>query len=93
MNLQPRNDPDGETLDYNWTGWEVLAANLRNWGVDISEMKGCNDGDVICAETCTKIADALDAHLHELTPERQKWLADHAAEWRRLAAAGGCEQH
>lgn len=94
MNLYPIGQAfEGESLDYNWSGWKTLADYLSTWGVDTSEMKGMNDGDPICAATCRKIADALDAHRSELPIEHQQWLEGHAAEWRRLSECGGCEQH
>ena len=93
MNLQPRNDPNAESVDYNWTGWGTLQTYLQKWGVDTSEFKGVNDGDIISAETCGKVACALVAHLDELPPDHKAWLKDHAEMWEYLHDMGGCEQH
>jgi hypothetical protein len=91
--LPARQEFEGEPLDYNCTGYETLTHYLKRWGVDVSEFNGRNEGYPISAETCNKVADALDAHLHELSADHKRWLECHAAEWRRLGEAGGCEQH
>jgi len=93
-NLYPRDTKfEGEPLDYNRIGYETLTHYLKSWGVDVSEFNSCNEGYPISSETCNKVADALDAHLHELSADHKRWLEGHAAEWRRLAQAGGCEQY
>ncbi len=93
MNLYPKNDQEGESVDYNWNGWGTLVGYLRTWGVDVSEFKGVNDGDPISAETCRKVSNAIADHLEELSPEDQSWLKDHPALWCYLADAGGCKQY
>lgn len=93
MNLYPKNDPDGESVDYNWTGWGTLVHYLKEWGVDTSEFKGVNDGDQISAETCRKVSHAIADNLEKLPPDHRDWLKDHPAMWCYLADAGGCEQH
>jgi hypothetical protein len=75
---------------YNWHGWGVLRGKLEEWGVDTSEFSGCNDGDLISAKTCRKVADAIEAHLPELSEEYQNWLQPHIARWR---TCGGYAQH
>jgi hypothetical protein len=93
MNLYPKNDPDGESVDYNWTGWNTLIYYLKRWGVDTSEFKDVNDGDPISADTCRKVSHAIANNLDQLPPDHHHWLKDHPALWRYLADAGGCEQH
>ena len=60
MDLIPRLrvvDP----LHYNWSGWRGLVQFLDKLGVDTFEFDGCNDGHSICAASCRKIADAIEA--------------------------------
>jgi len=98
MDLKPINptpdapkDEDGrlEWGRYNWTGWRWIVDHLQAWGVSTSEFKGCNDGDPISAETCRKVADAIEAHLPELEERDRKWLAPHVERWR---TCGGYQQ-
>ena len=67
---------------YNWSGWSLLCEHLEKWGVDTSEFRGVNDGDKISAKTCRAVADAIEAHLHELDEPHRNWLAPHVARWR-----------
>ena len=67
---------------YNRTGWSWLLKYLNEWGVDTSEFSGFNDGDEISGKTCLAVADAIEAHLHELEKEDRDWLAPHVALWR-----------
>lgn len=56
---------------------------LRSWGVDTSGLTRSNDGDPISGETCRAVADAIEAHLHELSEREQEWLGPHIeACWR-----------
>jgi hypothetical protein len=80
-------------LHYTFRGWATLIGHLEQWGVDVSEFSGLNDGDPIKRETCLLVADALEQHFIELSPEKKVWLKGHAETWRSLALAGGCLQH
>lgn len=76
-------------LSYNWSGWRWLIDHLEAWGVDTRDLVFHNDGHLISKETCAAIADALEAHLHEL-PERERILIQlDIPAWRRC---NGCEQ-
>ena len=97
MDLKPINPSEFAPKDengtpvwgrYNWTGWSILRNKLRIWGVDTSELKSMNDGDVISERTCLAIADAIEKHAHELNKE-DGWLANHIERWR---TCGGYEQ-
>ena len=79
----------GADLSYNWSGWAWLSDHLRKWGVDTSELKFFNDGDRISQSTCQAIAQAIEQHLHELSPDDRKWLEPHIERWR---CCEGCEQ-
>jgi hypothetical protein len=74
---------------YNLAGWRGLFDLLGSWGVDTSEFRGCNDGDVISQATCQQVAEAIEQHLPELDPEDQDWLQPHIVFWRN---SGGFEQ-
>ena len=74
---------------YNWSGWSYLRQQLNTWGVDTSELKGMNDGDIISEETCHAIADAIEEHAHELDKLDADWLKSHVVRWR---TCGGYEQ-
>jgi hypothetical protein len=76
-------------LSYNWSGWGWLVDFLNQLGVDTSEFRFHNDGEVIAASTCVKVADALEKHFDQLKPEDQSWLEGHAESWR---CCGGFEQ-
>jgi hypothetical protein len=99
MDLKPRNPTADAPKDaeygghvwgrYNWSGWTYITNKLAEWGVPLDEFSGLNDGDIISAETCCKVADAIDAHLHELDDRDRAWLGPHALLWR---TCGGYEQ-
>jgi len=80
----------GAQLSYNWSGWEWLVEKLDEWGVDVSEFRFSNDGDLISKETCIKVAQAIEEHLDELDYEFQEWLEPHIFHWREC---GGCRQY
>ena len=67
---------------YNWSGWRYICDKLEEWGVDISEFSGCNDGEKISAATCKKVADAIEAHLSGLDEQHRNWLQPHIDRWR-----------
>ena len=79
----------GADLSYNWSSWRHLVEKLSGWGVDVSELKFNNDGDHISKKTCEAIADAIEAHLLELSFGELQWLEPHIDAWRDC---GGCEQ-
>lgn len=84
-------DPNGHIWGrYNWSGWSWIEQHLQAWGVDTHEFDGSNDGEKISAETCRKVADAIEAHIGELDEEHQTWLRPHIELWR---TCGGYEQH
>lgn len=83
-------DMIGAGIGYNWQGWRWLVAHLESWGVDVSELKFSNDGDPISAETCRAIADAIEAHLHELDEYHREWIEPHIKSWR---TCNGCSQY
>lgn len=59
-------------FSYNWSGWRWLYEYLVGWGVGVEELKFTNDGDLISAETCKAIAEALDRHRAELLDEEDE---------------------
>lgn len=75
---------------YNWNGWFYLQDRLREWGVDISEFRGVNDGDKISAKTCRAVADAIEKHLAGMDERDRNWLSPHVKLWR---TCGGYAQH
>jgi hypothetical protein len=87
----PREPETGEPVwgQYNISGWEWLNSHLVDWGVDTSEFSGFNGGDVISAETCLKVADAIEQNLVELDEEHREWIESHIVLWR---TCGGYEQ-
>lgn len=89
----PRRE-DGKPVwgRYNWAGWSWFVGKLEEWGVDVSEFSGMNDGDLITAATCRKVADAIEAHLSEF-PEgsvRRQEMAEDVLLWR---TCGGYRQY
>lgn len=80
----PINDYDGKPQwgRYNTSGWSYLWQKLNSWGVDTSELSGYNDGDEISAETCGKIADAIEANAGTLDEQDRDWLMSHVPLWR-----------
>lgn len=74
---------------YNWTGWSYIINLLNKWGINTNEFSGLNDGDVICDETCKKVADAIEKHLSDLDAKDRKWLEPHIILWR---TCGGYRQ-
>ena len=83
-------DLAGADLSYNWAGWRSLLALLKEWEVDLSEFRGTNDGDSISPETCKAVADAIEAHLHEVDSDTRKWLIPQISKWRDC---NGCFQY
>lgn len=75
---------------YNWAGWSWLRTELSERGVDVTEFVNNNDGEVISADTCEKVADVIEAMLPELDEEYREWLAPHVIRWR---TCGGYEQY
>ena len=74
---------------YNWTGWTTIERLLRSWGVSTHEFASSNDGAVISAETCQRVADAIAAHISEMDERDRAWLEPHITLWR---TCGGYEQ-
>ncbi|MEM7599834.1 MAG: hypothetical protein AAF357_00280 [Verrucomicrobiota bacterium] len=87
----PIDDYDGEPRwgRYNISGWYYLREKLNSWGVDISELSVYNDGAEISAETCGKIADAIEANAAALDDRHRDWLKGHIPLWR---SCGGYAQ-
>ena len=79
----------GVDLSYNWRSWGFLISRLNEWGVDTSEFRGTNDGDIISKETCIAVADAIERHLCELDDDDREFLEPHIDKWR---TCNGCEQ-
>ena len=75
---------------YNWSGWSWLCDHLSAWGVPMGEFSGMNDGDPISAETCEKVAQAIEAHLGELDGDHRAWLQPHIALWRTCGGYWQC---
>lgn len=74
---------------YNWLGWCWLITHLTEWNIPHPSLYGFNDGDEIPDAECKAIADALEAHLDELSPEHRKWTLPKIALWR---TCGGYNQ-
>jgi len=74
---------------YNWTGWDRLTQLLEVWGINTEEFVAYNGGDIITADKCKKVADAIDAHYDELTDKEKAWIKGHSDLWR---TCGGYEQ-
>jgi len=72
MDLQSLNT---EVLDtsYNWAAWRDIVGRFEKWGIDTSEFRFANDGELINARTCMDVADALEAHIDEIVSD---WLND-----------------
>jgi hypothetical protein len=82
---------EGRPLHYSPAGWEVLIRFLQECGIETAELKKVHEGGPVSAQTCFRVANAIDFHWDELTGTKL-WLRDHAREWRRLAESGGCQQ-
>jgi hypothetical protein len=88
MDLVPQQ-PNAKQLHYNWAGWEFITNKLEQWGIDISEFDGVNDGKLIKERTCKKVAAAIELHLEELDEAHRAWLEPHIDKWRE---SGGFQQ-
>lgn len=84
-----RPNGDFEWGRYNWAGWGWLLDKLEDWGLDLSEFSGSNDGDAISEETCVKVSKLIAEHLPELEPDDRSWIEKHVQLW---ATCGGYEQ-
>jgi hypothetical protein len=85
----PKENGYPKEPSYNIAAWRWLRSHLHMWGVDISEFSTINDGDVICATTCMKVADAIEAHLDELEESDRHWIEKDIILWR---TCGGFKQ-
>ena len=74
---------------YNLIGWLTLIAFLKKWDVDVREFSSINVGEVISAETCEKVAAAIEKHLPELRHSDRAWLEPDIILWR---TCGGYQQ-
>jgi hypothetical protein len=92
MDLYPIDETNPHRISYNLAGWETLLGFLRDWGVDVTEFRGTNDGDIISAATCEVVASAIAAHLDDLPFRDRKWLTGAAEAWRQMSDLGGCRQ-
>lgn len=92
MDLCAVNPPENvnPSISYNWTGWKDLVGKLNRWGVNTAEFTFCNDGDIISAETCMEVADAIERHFDELSGYDQSWLGKDIQSWR---ICGGYRQN
>lgn len=99
MDLIPHSDE--ESLHYNWGGWRALGNFLASHNVELNEFSSMNDGDLISAATCEKVACVIrthDSEYNELFGGCTKkdggyGLApalEHAEIWRK---SGGMKQH
>lgn len=73
MDLFPVKETN-KGLAYNWLGWRRLRHLLLKWGVDISELRNHNSGEVIPEATCKAIADAIETNLKNENDEVKNWL-------------------
>ena len=78
------------TLSYNWAAWSFLISNLKLHGLDTSEFEYSNDGDIISAETCIKVADIFEKLLLSMDGDDRSWLEPHIIKWR---TCGGYMQY
>ncbi len=92
MSLQPANDPKLPAVDYNWRAWVSLNKLLIQWGVNVSELRGDNDGGLISPETCMAISKAIRNNWSKLLHEDMKMLWKHEALWIYLGQNGGALQ-
>ena len=74
---------------YNMIGWLTLIAFLKKWDVDVREFSSTNYGEAISAETCEKVAAALEKHLPDLRQSDRAWLEPHIILWK---TSGGYRQ-
>ena len=75
---------------YNWSGWSFLVDKLAEWGLDVKEFAGTNDGDLISAKTCRKVADLLERHKAKLPETWQRFIDHDIVLWR---TCGGYRQY
>jgi len=92
MGMDIMSKKENGYLHYNWGAWSVLLRYLKRWGVSLDEFSDSNDGDTISSKTCQKVADAIKAHWHKVSPEDKHWLRGHSIKWHRNAKEGGAEQ-
>lgn len=76
---------------YNWSGWRLQIDLLLKWGADPTALgfAGSNDGQIIPAWACKKVADLIEANLHTLDEETREWLRPKIILWR---TCGGYRQ-
>jgi hypothetical protein len=74
-------DDEGKWGRYNIDGWSDLLNYLRRKGF-ARRLPVFNDGELIPAAVCRRIADLLD-----LAEGEDSWAREHASWWR---TCGGC---
>lgn len=75
---------DGSSLSYNYTGWKVINQ------LAVYDLPGTNDGELIEAEECRQIADAIEADADRYNVDfggkdsdyGEAPAKEHAAWWR-----------
>jgi hypothetical protein len=68
FDLYSKRRPKGKDKLYyrfNIHGWGSVQDFLSTLGCDLSEFSGCNDGDLVSAETCADIAGRIHTALDE----------------------------
>ena len=79
----------GMGVRFTWWQWFWFVDKLVEWGVDTSEIRFSNDGKEISDATCQLIADAIEAHLPEMTKAQREFFEPTVNLWR---TCGGCLQ-
>lgn len=87
----PKDKYGWETVHHNWSGWSRLCDLLIRLDIDLSEFRGCNDGDIISEATCTKVYNVVKQHWNTtLTQSERDWLEGRIELWK---TCGGWEQY
>lgn len=65
---------------YNCWGWSYLLKKLDAWGLQ-EQLPVYNDGELIPAKVCKKIAALITEHESELKGTEQEWILKDVIEW------------
>jgi hypothetical protein len=58
-------DQNGRDLHYNLDGWRFLQEFASKQGIDAAQITASNNGDILSAEICHAVANAIESQSSE----------------------------